>query len=344
MAQMEPLSFVTEDLPGIGGTLKEDASHFIVEEIPLYTASGSGEHIYLTLTRENRETRALIRDMTRLFHLREADIGTAGLKDRNARSTQTFSLHLHKQDPEEVARRVESELGVQVLNASRHGNKLRTGHLAGNRFEILVADPHPDALNFAAQKWKALQSQAVPNYYGEQRFGREGDNAARGRAILLGENRDRPGKWLKRFLLSAYQSELFNQWLARRIQRGEFMQLLTGDVARKRESGGIFVVENAGLEAPRVTAGEIDYTGPIFGKKMTAAREDAAAAEADILSRAGVESGDFARARLDGSRRAARLFPDELELSFEQEAGGLRFRFRLPPGSYATIVLAEFQA
>lgn len=338
----QSLPLISAHLPGTGGQLKTDATHFIVEELPLYPASGEGEHIYLTITREERETRALVRDMMRLFQLREADIGTAGLKDRQARTTQTFSLHLHKLDPDVAARRVETELGVQVDAATRHSNKLRTGHLAGNRFEILLVDVTADALRLAEEKWAYLRQRALPNFYGEQRFGREGDNAARGRDIILGRSRERHGKWLKRFLQSAYQSELFNQWLTRRITAGSFMELLPGDVARKTESGGLFVVEDAQVESPRFTAGEIDYTGPIFGKKMTNPAGTPAESEAAILTEAGMTPEMFSRARLDGTRRSARLLPPGLELSFEADARGLRFRFQLPPGSYATVVLAEF--
>ncbi|MCR9145354.1 MAG: tRNA pseudouridine(13) synthase TruD [bacterium] len=333
---------ISAGLPGIGGRIKSDAAHFIVEEIPLYPTSGEGEHIYLTITREDRETRALVRDMTRLFGIREADIGTAGLKDRHARTTQTFSLHLHKMDPDEAARRVESELGVRVIAATRHGNKLRTGHLAGNRFEILVVDPVADALDKARAKWDHLRERAVPNYYGEQRFGREGDNAERGRDLLLGRSRDRPGKWLKRFLLSAFQSELFNLWLARRISNDDFLRLCNGDVARKTDSGGLFVVRDLEADAARFRAGEIDFTGPIFGKKMTAPEGAPAEDEAELLEAAGVDPGDFARAKLDGSRRSSRLWPASLALSFEADGAGVRFRFELPPGSYATVVLREF--
>ncbi|MEQ9366880.1 MAG: tRNA pseudouridine(13) synthase TruD [Leptospirales bacterium] len=340
--EAKSLPMVTANLPGIGGRIKSDAAHFVVKEIPLYPATGSGEHIYLTITREDRETRAIVRDMTRLFQLREADIGTAGLKDRHARTTQTFSLHLHKLDPDEAARRVESELDVRVDAVTRHGNKLRTGHLAGNHFEILVAEPVADAHQRARAKWELLRQRAVPNYYGEQRFGREGDNAERGRELLLGRSRERPGKWLKRFLLSAFQSELFNDWLGRRITEDRFMRLLTGDVARKTDSGGLFVVRDLAAEEPRFQAGEIDFTGPIFGKKMTAAENLPAETEAAVLEEAGVQAEHFARVRLDGSRRPARLRAGALNLSFTEESAGMRFHFELPPGSYATIVLGEF--
>ena len=337
------LPLLSAHLPGTGGVIKADAEHFIVTEVPLYPASGAGEHIYLTITRKERETRQIVRDLTRVFQLREADIGTAGLKDRQARSTETFSLHLHKLDPDEAARRVESELGLQVDAVARHSNKLRTGHLAGNRFEILLTEPGADAMTRAAAKWEFLAGRAIPNYYGEQRFGHEGDNVRRGRDLILGRSRERPGKWLQRFLMSAYQSELFNRWLAARINDGIFLELLAGDVAQKTDSGGLFVVADLAQEVERFTSGAIDYTGPIFGKKMSQPTGRAAEREAAILATEGMTPDRFARARLDGTRRRARLLPAELDLRLEAtESGHLRFFFFLPPGSYATVVLDEF--
>ena len=348
--QAQNLPRLAGHLPGTGGTIKHSAADFIVEEIPLYEACGSGEHIYLRITREDRETRELVRQFTKMFALREADIGTAGLKDRTARATQTFSLHAHKLDPEEVARRIENELAVKVDAVSRHTNKLRTGHLAGNRFRIRVSDTHAQALEFAQARAAVLADTGLPNYYGEQRFGKFGDNARRGKDLVFGRSTERPGKWLKRFLISAYQSELFNRWLAARIDAGQFQNLLAGDVARRTDSGGLFVVEDLAQERPRFESGEIEYTGPIFGKKMTRPSGPAAEAEEQLLA-GEAEDGQLLQPEKlgDGSRRPARLAFAGLELAIEPGAGGaagqsneLWFSFRLPPGSYATTVLAEF--
>ena len=171
---------LTNHLPGTGGKLKAEPGHFIVEELPLYAPTGAGEHVYLNIVREDWTTRKLVEAMGRLFQLKDKDIGTAGLKDRQARAGQMFSLHLHKTPPDEVAARVQGELGVEVRSASRHANKLKTGHLKANRFEILLTDTHPDALERARHKWEHLQKQQIPNYYGEQRFGKDADNAQRG--------------------------------------------------------------------------------------------------------------------------------------------------------------------
>ncbi|OQY25358.1 MAG: hypothetical protein B6I34_02255 [Anaerolineaceae bacterium 4572_32.1] len=330
--------YITADLPGIGGEIKAIPAHFEVEEIPLYEAAGEGEHLYVCLTREGWTTRALEKKLADLFGLRAVDVGSAGLKDKQARVTQTFSLLLHDADETQTARRIEEALPVKVLWARRHHNKLKPGHLLGNRFRIVLHHPQPDALAQAETIIQALGERGVPNIYGTQRFGLKGDNALKGREVLDGKGPRQ--RWLKRFLLSAYQSALFNAWLAERIRRGLFDRLLGGDIAKKTDTGGIFNVEDPETEKARFRRREITYTGPIYGAQMRWAEDEAGALEREVLEAAGVTEEMMRRARLKGSRRIARLFPWELEV--EPHPDGLLFKLALPKGSYATVVLREF--
>jgi tRNA pseudouridine13 synthase len=333
-----PLPFITADLPGIGGEIKAEPAHFVVEEIPLYEPAGEGEHVYVGLTREGWTTRALQQRLASLFGLREIDVGCAGLKDKHAHVTQTFSLLLENVDEATVARRIQGTLPVEVMWAKRHRNKLRKGHLLGNRFRIVVLRPEPEAMAQAEAIAQALQVHGLPNFYGVQRFGIEGDNAQRGREVLLG--RGPRERWLKRFLLSAYQAALFNAWLIERIRRGWFERLLTGDIAKKTDTGGLFEVMDAAVEFPRFQQKEITYTGPIYGARMRWASGEPGELERTVLEAAEVTTGMLHRARLDGSRRPARLFLSDL--SIEPHPDGLLFTFTLPKGVYATTVLREF--
>jgi tRNA pseudouridine13 synthase len=333
-----PLPFITASLPGIGGGIKAEPAHFVVEEIPLYEAVGEGEHVYVRLTREGWTTRTLQERLTSLFGLGEVDVGCAGLKDKHARATQTFSLLLHDVDEATVARRIQEALPVEVVWTKRHRNKLRRGHLLGNRFRIVVLHPGPEAMARAEGIAQALQAHGLPNFYGAQRFGIEGDNAQRGREVLLG--RGPRERWLKRFLLSAYQAALFNTWLTERIRRGWFERLLTGDIAKKTDTGGLFEVMEAEVELPRFQQREITYTGPIYGARMRWASGEPGELERTVLETAEVTTEMLRRARLDGSRRPARLFLDDL--SIESHPDGLLFTFTLPKGAYATTVLREF--
>ena len=173
--QVPVLPFITEELPGISGEIKTEPAHFVVEEIPLYEPLGEGQHMYVRLTREGWTTKALQERLVELFALREVDVGCAGLKDKHARVTQTFSLLLQDSDEASVARRIEESLPVEVVWARRHRNKLRRGHLLGNRFHIVVLDLGAEALERADAIAQALQAYGLPNFYGVQRFGIRGD-------------------------------------------------------------------------------------------------------------------------------------------------------------------------
>jgi tRNA pseudouridine13 synthase len=338
LTQIQSLPFITADLPGIGGEIKAEPDHFVVEEVPLYEPVGEGEHVYVRLTREGWTTRTLQQRLTSFFDLREVDVGCAGLKDKHARVTQTFSLLLHDVDEATVVRRIQEALPVEVVWAKRHRNKLRRGHLLGNRFRIVVLRPEPEAVARAEAIAQVLQAHGLPNFYGVQRFGIDGDNAQRGREVLLG--RGPRERWLKRFLLSAYQAALFNAWLTERIQRDWFERLLTGDIAKKTDTGGLFEVMDAEVELPRFQQREITYTGPIYGARMRWASGEPGELERMVLERAEVTTEMLRRARLDGSRRPARLYLNDL--SIELHPDGLLFTFTLPKGAYATTVLREF--
>ncbi|MEW5914245.1 MAG: tRNA pseudouridine(13) synthase TruD [Thermodesulfobacteriota bacterium] len=333
-----PPPFITPELPGIGGRLKLEPAHFVVEELPLYLPQGSGPHLYLRLRREGMTTRVLADRLADLFGLGRGEVGFAGLKDKQARAVQSFSLYLPGVDPDQAAQRVQEALPVEVLEAAWHQNKLKTGHLLGNRFTILVSGVEPGAAQRAAAVAAALAQRGLPNYYGAQRFGREGDNAAQGRRALMGAGpRD---KWLRKLLLSAWQAALFNAWLAARMGRGDFGRLIDGDLAKKTDTGGLFDVESAEVEQPRLETGAITYTGPIYGKKMRWPGGLAADYERELLAAEGVDEAQLKRAGLEGSRRLARLLVPGLEI--RPRAQSLVFSFALPKGSYATVLLREF--
>jgi tRNA pseudouridine13 synthase len=338
VSESHPLPLITGDLPRISGRIKSEPSHFSVTEIPLYDAVGEGEHIYVTFTREGWNTRDLVKELSHLFGVRSIDVGYAGLKDRNALARQTLSIHHPSLSVEEAARIVVEIPRVSGVTARRHTNKLRLGHLKGNRFRIVVSDPLPDALERAMAIRERILNDGIPNYYGEQRFGRYGDNAERGREILAG--RQRAKGWLRTFLLSAYQSELFNRWLALRISEGLFLTLLEGDIAQKYDSGGLFVVEEPDAEMERFRRGEISHTGPMYGKKMKRAQGRPLELENRILIEDGISEEVFARAGLDGTRRTGRILLSEIAIT--QRDSGILFDFALPPGSFATVVLREF--
>jgi tRNA pseudouridine13 synthase len=333
---MSTLPLVTRDLPGIGGRIKDVPGHFVVEEIALYEPCGAGEHVYVRHRRANRTTRDIVGDLARAFRIDPRGIGYAGLKDKHAVATQTFSLQLFHAEPDEVAQVVSSDVGGEVLDVRRHTNKLRRGHLLGNRFAITVVDAQGGALERARAIAAELEARGLPNFFGPQRFGRDGENVEAGRRLLANPR----GGWLSALRLSAWQSDLFNTWLVQRLERGRFERVLAGDVAKRLDNGALFDVVDETAENARVLKREITYTGPIFGASMRAASGEPGEIERAAFEASGATIADLARAKLEGTRRAARIFLEDFAV--EPVGAGLSLSFRLPKGAYATTALREF--
>ena len=334
--QQKPVPLLTPDLPGTAGIVRVAEDDFFVEELPLYEPSGSGEHLHLTVEKRGRTTPEVAQEIARALGSRDA--GTAGLKDKRAVTVQRISVATRA--PAEDALRIEGP-GFRVLAAARHGNKLRPGHLRGNRFRIVVRGVVPGALARAEAICARLREGGAANLFGPQRFGRRGDNAALGHAILLREAQVRD-RFLRRMALSALQSELFNRCLSARIADGLFATALEGDVMKKRATGGLFVCEDPDADTPRVLAGEIDPAGPLPGHSLFAARGRALRREQAVLEEAGVDEACFAAGggEMEGARRPYRIAPEELRA----EAAGpdaIALHFALPKGSYALAVLRE---
>ncbi|OHB31440.1 MAG: tRNA pseudouridine(13) synthase TruD [Desulfuromonadaceae bacterium GWC2_58_13] len=173
-------SYLTATVPGTGGTIKESPEDFLVEEIPLYTPCGEGEHLYVQVEKEGVTTHDLLHQLSRALKVKEREIGYAGLKDARARTRQTVSFCGVR--PEQVMA-LELE-NIRILDARFHRNKLRLGHLAGNRFTIRVRQVVAGALDHARDTLRLLQQVGVPNRFGEQRYGVLGNSHLVGRALL----------------------------------------------------------------------------------------------------------------------------------------------------------------
>jgi tRNA pseudouridine13 synthase len=323
---------------------------FVVEEIAAYAPSGEGEHTFLWVEKRGLTTMDAARRLARLLDVDARDIGYAGLKDRNAVTRQWLSVP--RVDPERA--RAIAEPDLVVLEASRHGNKLRTGHLRGNRFEVVVTLKGLSTTD-VQRRLNALATGGVPNRFGEQRFGAGGDNAAAGLAILRGERRERDHR-LRKLLLSAAQSAVFNRALELRAAEAEGLRTVrAGDVLQKIASGGLFVTEDLDVDQRRVDAGELAITGPLPGgrEKEPPPGTPARALEDAALAAAGATREDFARAGRDlpGARRPylvpltlgePPVQPEPVAPSPEEVA--VRLRFSLPAGSYATVLVQALRS
>jgi tRNA pseudouridine13 synthase len=340
----ESLPCLTAELPGIGGVIKHIPEDFVVEEIPAYQPSGSGEHLFLWVEKRDISAEQLTQHLARALDVPRNEIGMAGLKDRRAVTRQLVSVPARR---ESRVTEVETD-NIRVLSAARHGNKLKTAHLKGNRFSILLRETAPEAQSKAQRIAERIAAIGFPNYFGDQRFGHQGDTLSLGLALLRGERteQDLPKarrKFLKRLSLSAVQSDLFNQALADRLNEQLVDRVLWGDVMQVVASGGVFVAEDPAVEEQRFLAGEIVSTGPLFGPKMREPAGDVVSREASILSRAELSREHFRKfAKLTpGARRPYLVRP--VDFSIREEPEGLRLEVTLPAGVYATMLLREFQ-
>jgi len=181
------LQYLTADIPGIGGTLKKRREDFLVEELALYEPAGQGEHLMLCIEKSGSTTTDIQRQIAKSFRVPRSSVSFAGLKDKHAVTRQHFSVHLPKPNTEEDGLGRMQYTRAKLLWAERHGNKLRRGHLKGNRFVIYLRDVEPTDVIKAKQILTRLEETGVPNYVGEQRFGYRGTNGELGRLLLLNQ-------------------------------------------------------------------------------------------------------------------------------------------------------------
>jgi tRNA pseudouridine13 synthase len=337
-----PLPLLTAALPGIGGRIKTEPEDFEVEEIPAYQPAGEGDYLYLWIEKRSMGAEYFTRQVARRLDIPLGEVGTAGLKDRHAVTRQMVSVPA---GVESRLKEVDGD-GIRVLSVSRHGNKLKSGHLHGNRFRILLRGVLPGAADNIEPLLAHIRREGLPNFYGPQRFGHDGETARMGMG-LLGKPGDEAAAakvrspFLRKLALSAAQSALFNHYLTQRLTNGLLRRVLSGDVMAKWPFGGMFVAEDVPREQERLEARETVPAGPMFGKKMFPARGETAEREEAVLKEAGLSRAAFHGfgKLLSGTRRQNMIYIDDLGASVESE--GIRLSFTLPAGSYATVLLRE---
>lgn len=326
------------DLPAVGGAIGPELDDFVVEEVPAYAPSGSGDHWYVRLEKRGMNTRDAALALAHATRIPERDIGYAGMKDRHGITTQWLSVPGRAPAPDGWTLPPD----LKVLEVSRHNNKLRTGHLKGNRFRIGLVGVSEGGDERARKIFERLTERGHANYFGAQRFGRDGRNLVEAVAWLTGKAPLARGRerFLSKLYASALQSDVFNRYATRRIELG-LERLLAGEVVRLAGAGASFVVEDVARETPRLLANDLCLTGPMPGPKMRAAAAEAAQLEADVLGELGLEPaalGELGR-HAPGTRRDLLVRP--LDVSVETSGDRLRLAFELPSGSYATMLVRE---
>ena len=331
------LPYQTSSWPGVGGCIKQSPEDFQVREHLLYQPTGEGDHVFCDLERAGMETRSMLSLLSEVTGVPQKDLGYAGLKDKQALSRQWISVPWPGKSLEDLEALLMSRSEWAVHQCVRYGNKLKRGHNLGNSFRIVVRQVRGCEDTLAGIAGHIVEH-GLANFFGPQRFGRDGLNAHIGRAVLKGRYiRSRTQRGL---MLNAWQSELFNRWLVMRLERTGLDRLLCGDIARVEGRGGLFRVEDAAADTGRCQRGELQLTGPMFGAKMMTASGEPGRWEEELLAAEELEREALKRQRLPGTRRAARIRAGELH--WELRADNLLLSFFLPKGSYATIVTREF--
>jgi len=344
---MSAPAFPRSDLPR--GRIKQCAEDFVVEEIPAYAPSGTGEHVFVRFTKRDATTLDATRAFANALGCNAREVGFAGMKDKRAVATQTISLQAPRGvDPKAIAARALSLSldGFVVHEASTHGNKLKPGHLEGNRFAITVRDVARERIGDVTSALDRVARAGVPNAFGAQRFGAAGDNAIRALAWLRGQEKGPREPRVRRLLWSSVQSAVFNEVLDARVEDGTWTTPLEGDLLKLRSSGGLFACTDVQTDAERAARGEVSPTGPIVGARMRWPDGAPGELERRISGNRLGEGFDLASTRAlgEGSRRAMRMWVEDLRWEVVDDDPGhraacVRVYFVLPKGGYATTVL-----
>lgn len=309
---------------------------FRVEEVLGFEADGEGPHVMLTVEKREANTHWVAEQLARHAGIPWREVGYAGLKDRHAVTVQSFTLNLdRKPEPDWTAL---ASSGIKVLKSARHRRKLKTGSLEGNRFRLVLRDISVP-VSALVPKLEAIKARGVPNYFGEQRFGRGAANIEKSEAALSGKLRIHDRR-LFSLLLSTARSLIFNDLLSARVEAGNWDELLPGEVLMLDGSRSVFRAVEEDPELPgRLQRGDVHPTGPLWGRGEDLTSGDVQALEAGIAGRHPTLTKGLAKVGVDMARRSLRLAV--IDFVWQTEGDTLILEFFLPAGAYATTVLRE---
>lgn len=319
--------------PQQAGRLKAEFADFIVREELGYPLAGEGEFVAVKVRKTNANTLFVGEQLAKFVGISAKNMSYAGLKDRHAVTEQWFCLHLAgKETPDFSAFECE---GVEILEVTRHNRKIRTGALEGNYFELLLRDvEETDELK---QRLNQLQAVGFPNYFTEQRFGRDGHNLTQALRWAKGEIQVKDRK-KRSFYLSAARSEVFNLVVSERLKQGVANRVLPNDIVQLSGSHSWFVAdekEDLNVLQLRLEQGDLQLTAPLIGETA----QPACSLENDIVQQHQDIVNLMKQERLKPARRPLLMKPKDFNWQFEET--GLRLKFYLPAGSYATALVRE---
>jgi len=310
--------------PLLAATIRTTPADFDVTEELGFEFDGNGEHDYLYIQKTGANTDWVGRQLAQFAEVPAKDVGYAGLKDRHAITRQWFSVPRWNAP---VWENLDCE-GVSVLDSKRHSKKLRRGAHKANRFRIVMRGELPDGPALE-QRLKGIRDSGVPNYFGPQRFGRNGSNLELANSWAAGKRLPRHKRSIA---ISSARSYLFNQLLHARVLDSTWNQLQPGDVANLDGTGSIFDVDELDdVLVSRCEQMDIHPAGILWGDG--ADRSTVVKGHDDWLDA-------LSKARVKAAHRSLRLRVDDLQWTVD--ADSLAIEFRLGRGAFATSVLREF--
>lgn len=306
---------------------EQNEKDFIVDEIPHMEYKGKGNYLIIHVKKVEMTTWDMIAAFAKHLNVVAEKIGYAGLKDKHATTTQFISIEAKYEKAVKSFRNKQ----IKILKTTRHSHSIRMGDLAGNRFSINLYGVDNIEAGQIEKLARKSEKQGLPNYFGYQRFGRDGDSIEQAKEMIAGDIHIEDSK-LKKFLISIYQSVFFNDWLKERVllsrekNGGKFM-LLNGDIYNTSE-GKLFTPKNSpqkDFEDHKVVP-----TGLLCGRGVYRARDEAREIE---------EKYDDGFLYDKGLRRDAIIFPKDIVCNYSEGFNKFHIEFSLPKGAYATVFL-----
>ncbi|WP_392561794.1 tRNA pseudouridine(13) synthase TruD [Orbus sturtevantii] len=324
--------------PTVKGVYKQSAADFCVKEDLGYELDGEGEHVFIHMQKQDCNTLFVAEQLAKFAGISPKLVGYAGLKDRNAITEQWFGLHIPGKLTPDFS--LFDLTGCKILQVKRHSKKLRIGHLKGNSFSLIIRDV--DNKVETEQRLSLIQAGGVPNYFGEQRFGKDNNNITQAMQWAKGGIKVKDRK-KRSFYLSAARSAIFNGIVSQRIIEKLNTTVLCGDILQLIDRGSWFVAEQDEIESlqQRLDNNELTITVPMLGDNGPQTKDDALLFEQQYINNNWSEFLTlFKQERMETSRRASLLRPKNISWIWQDDST-LQVEFWLPAGSYATAILRE---
>lgn len=329
----------------LSGKIRTSHEDFQVDEIQSFKPSGQGEHVWLHIKKSGENTDWVAGQLAKIAEVPRRDVSFAGMKDRNAVTTQWFSVQMPGRDaPTWQASLPDS---IQVLSEKRHDRKLRRGALDGNRFKIIIRDFQGTEAELQ-KSIERIRSEGIPNYYGEQRFGNGGFNVQKAVQWFKGEFKVK-SRQKRSIYLSAARSWIFNHVLSERVKNGTWNQAVEGDVFMLDGTRSSFADEIDQTIIDRIKEKDIHPTGVLWGRGRISSTSKIEELENRVAARFPELCDGLERNGLKQERKALRLMVQDLEMDSlnyidvdgVQQLASFCICFALPSGAYATTVLSE---